>query len=94
MAKFGITAEGVSALRQLAKDMKTINNELEDSARTLKTKISGLGDGLGNYEEPILNLIECVNLAQVGGREAIEVLIVKVNQLAETVDALLVEGIN
>ena len=94
MAKFGVTAEGASALRQLAKDMTTINNEIEDSARTLKTKISGLGDELGNYEEKILDLIESVNTAQIGGREAIEVLSAKVNQLAEKVEALLVEGLD
>ncbi|GAB6108629.1 hypothetical protein [Fusibacter bizertensis] len=94
MAKYGISAEGVSALRQLAKDMMTINSDIENNGRTLKAKVSGLGDDLGIYGEQILEMIESVNAAQVSGRESVEVLSGRVNQLADNVDALLRGGLS
>ena len=54
MAKFGINKEGVAALRQLEKDLKSINTEIETSGKTLKAAVSGIGEGLGIYEEKIL----------------------------------------
>ena len=60
MAKFGINKEGVAALRQLEKDLKSINTEIETSGKTLKAAVSGIGEGLGIYEEKILELDESV----------------------------------
>ena len=58
MAKFGINKEGVAALRQLEKDLKSINTEIETSGKTLKAAVSGIGEGLGIYEEKILELVD------------------------------------
>ena len=70
MAKFGINKEGVAALRQLEKDLKSINTEIETSGKTLKAAVSGIGEGLGIYEEKILELVDSVNNTQRTGRES------------------------
>ena len=72
MAKFGINKEGVAALRQLEKDLKSINTEIETSGKTLKAAVSGIGEGLGIYEEKILELVDSVNNTQRTGRESVE----------------------
>ena len=48
MANFGINKEGVAALRQLEKDLKSINTEIETSGKTLKAAVSGIGEGPGD----------------------------------------------
>lgn len=93
MAKYGISTEGVSALKQLAQDITTLSNDIENNGRSLKTKINSLGEGLGIYEEYILELVECVNSSQEKGRESIELLGTKVNLLADEVEALVNAGL-
>ena len=58
MAKYGINKEGVDALNQLANDLGSINKDIEDDGKKLKTTVSSLGDNLGIYEDQILELIE------------------------------------
>ena len=89
MAKYGISAEGVSALNQLASDMSTINDDIEENGRTLKAAVASLGEDLGLYEEEILDLISEVNKAQEKGRESVELLTQKVKTLASNVQNLI-----
>lgn len=93
MAKYGISQEGVDALNQLAQDMMNINNDIEQSGRTLKGQISGLSDGLGVYEDEIIELVDEVNNAQEKGRESLIKLSVKAKELAKQVSELLNSGI-
>lgn len=89
MAKYGISPEGVSALTQLAADMSTINDDIEENGRTLKAAVASLGEDLGLYEEEILDLISEVNKAQEKGRESVELLTQKVKTLASNVQNLI-----
>ena len=57
MAVYGISKEGADALKQLATDMSTLNNDIQECGQKLTAKVSGLGEGLGIYEEQILELI-------------------------------------
>ena len=75
------------------KDMSTISNEIEQNGVTLKTKISGLSDGLGVYEEEINGLVDEVNKAQEKGREALTQLSTKARELAGVVSELLNAGL-
>lgn len=93
MAKYGISSEGVTSLNQLAQDMSTINNDIEESGRSLKSKISGIGDGLGVYEDEILDIVSDVNNAQEKGRESVELLTQKVKSLANEVQGLVNMGL-
>lgn len=93
MAKYGISQEGVDALNQLAQDMMNINNDIEQSGRTLKGQVSGLSDGLGVYEEKIVELVDEVNNAQEKGRESLIKLSVKAKELAGQVSELLNAGL-
>lgn len=93
MAKYGISPEGVSALRQLSHDMRSINTAIEGCGNTLKGKVSGLSDGLGVYGDEILELVDEVNDAQRKGAEALIKLSVKATELANQVEALLNSGL-
>lgn len=57
MAVYGISKEGADALKQLATDMSTLNNDIQECGQKLTAKVSGLGEGLGIYEEQILELM-------------------------------------
>lgn len=93
MAKYGISQEGVDALNQLAQDMMSINNDIEQSGRTLKGKVSGLSDGLGVYADEINELVDDVNNAQEKGRESLIKLSTKAKELANQVSDLLSAGL-
>lgn len=93
MAKYGISQEGVNSLNQLAQDMMNINNNIEQCGRTLKGKVSGLGQELGVYEEQISELVDEVNNAQEKGRESLIKLSVKAKELANQVSELLNAGL-
>ncbi len=93
MAKYGISQEGVSALNQLASDMMNINNDIEECGRTLKTTVSGLSDGLGVYEEQIIDLVDEVNNVQERGREPLIQLSVKAKDMANRVSELVSSGL-
>ena len=93
MAKYGISAEGVSALTQLASDMSTINDDIEENGRTLKDAVASIGDGLGVYEDEILDLVSDVNNAQEKGRESVNLLTQKVKSLASEIQGLVSMGL-
>ena len=93
MAKYGISQEGISALNQLASDMMKINNDIEECGRTLKTTVSGLSDGLGVYEEQIIDLVDEVNNVQERGREPLIQLSVKAKDMANRVSELVSAGL-
>ena len=94
MAKYGINPEGVESLRQLATDMSTINDDIEENGRTLKAAVSGIGDGLGIYEDEILDLVTNVNSSQEKGRESINQLTQKVESLATEIEGLVSMGLD
>lgn len=93
MAKYGINKEGVDALNQLASDLGSINKDIEDDGKKLKTTVSSLGDNLGIYEDQILELIENVNKAQQKGRDSIQQLSAKVKKMASDAEALVSVGL-
>ena len=93
MAKYGISQEGVDALNQLAQDMININNDIEQSGRTLKGQVSGLSEGLGVYEDEIIELVDEVNNAQEKGRESLIKLSTKAKELANLGSELLNAGL-
>ena len=93
MAKYGISKAGVDSLNQLASDMMNINNSIEQSGRNLKSKVSGLGDGLGVYAEAINELVNEVNDAQEKGRESLIKLSTKAKELANRVEGLISAGL-
>ena len=93
MAKFGINKEGVAALRQLEKDLKSINTEIETSGKTLKAAVSGIGEGLGIYEEKILELVDSVNNTQRTGRESVEQLTGKISDKISDIEELIRAGL-
>ena len=93
MSKFGISNEGVQSLKQLASDMSKLNDDIEKAGKTLKSTVSGYGDGLGIYEEKINELVDGVNAAQESGRESVEQLTVSIKKLAENVQDLVDAGL-
>lgn len=94
MATYGISREGVDALKQLASDMSSINNDIETCGSKLSSTVTGLNEGLGIYEEMILELISKVNNTQEKGRESVELLTTKITKLASDVEALVNAGLS
>ena len=93
MAKYGINKEGVASLNQLANDLGTINKDIEDDGKKLKSTVSGLSDNLGIYEEQIIELIDKVNTEQQKGSDSIQQLSAKVKKMADDADALVNMGL-
>ena len=93
MAKYGINKEGVASLNQLANDLSSINKDIEDDGKKLKTTVSGLADNLGIYEDQINELIDKVNAEQQKGRESIQQLSGKVKKMATDAEALVNAGL-
>jgi len=91
--KYGISSEGVTALRTLATDMSSINSEIEASGSQLESTVSGLSDGLGVYGDQILDVIQSVNKEQEKGRDSVEKLTQKINALASQIESLVSAGI-
>ena len=93
MAKYGISREGVDALRQLSSDMGTLNMSIEQSGIKLHHAISGYEEGLGVYAEEIEDLIFNVNAAQATGRESVDLLKTQIDKLASDVEGLINMGL-
>ena len=93
MAKYGISKEGADSLKQLATDMSTLNNDIQECGRRLTSKVSGLGEGLGLYEDQILDLVANINRTQEKGRESVELLANKVKKMASDVETLVSAGL-
>lgn len=93
MATYGISREGVDALKQLSTDLGSLNNDIEECGSKLTSAVSGLSEGLGIYDEQILDLIAKVNATQEKGRSSVELLTTKVNKLASDVEALVNAGL-
>ena len=93
MAVYGISKEGAGALKQLANDMRTLNNDIQSCGQSLKGKVSGLSEGLGIYESQILDLIDGVNQAQEKGRDSVDMLTSKVDKMAQDVEAMVQAGL-
>lgn len=93
MAKYGINAEGISALTQLASDMSSLNNDIEESGRALKSTISSIGDDLGIYETEIIELVSKVNNVQEKGSDSVELLVKKVKDLILVIQSLINVGL-
>ena len=70
-----------------------VNLDILKINKKLTTKISGLGEGLGIYEEQILELVAGVNQTQEKGRESVELLTNKVKKMAADVEAMVSAGL-
>ena len=93
MAKYGISREGVDALKQLSSDMGTLNASIEQSGVKLHHSIAGYEEGLGVYADEIEELIFNVNAAQAQGRESVDTLRVQIDKLASDIEGLINMGL-
>lgn len=93
MAKYGINKEGVDALNQLANDLRSINQDIDDDGKRLRNTVESLGENLGVYEEQILELIENVNTTQQKGGEPIQQLSMKIRKIASDAEAFISAGL-
>lgn len=93
MAKYGISKEGADSMRNLANSLKKGTEDIREGGNALRSEISGIGEGLGVYEEQILELVVEVNLVQTKGQQAVDTLITKVNRKAADIDSLVSAGL-
>lgn len=57
MAKYAISEEGVLELQKLSKGIISNTESIYEAGNSLKNNISSLGEGLGVYEDEILDLV-------------------------------------
>ena len=57
MAKYAISEEGVSQLQKLSKSIISDTENIYEAGISLKNNISSLGEGLGIYENEIIDLV-------------------------------------
>ena len=93
MARYGISQEGLSSLRQLANDMNSLMDHIEESGQKLKSSVRGLGEGLGVYEEKIEELTEEVRREQGPGKEAVTQLVGDINRMIQKIESLIGSGL-
>lgn len=87
MTRYGATMEGAQGLRKLANDLMGVVAGLEECSSKLESTISGLSQ-LGDFEPKIQDVVTSVSQAQSQGRESIEELAGKVNDLASAVESV------
>ena len=93
MAKYDISAKGAADLRQLAKDLNTINSDIENNGKTLKKAVANIGNRLGTYEDKILELVQSVTASQKKGRDSVDQLAKKITALASEIETLVSAGL-
>lgn len=93
MARYGISQEGADSLRNLAQELRTINDEIQESGNELISSISGVSDGLGVFEDAIIDMASRVNAVQSKGRGATETLIDRLTKQAGVIDDLISSGL-
>ena len=94
MAKYAISQEGVSAVRQLEKDIRTNNDSIKTACSQLQQTVNGVESSIGIFADQLHSLIEQVRSAQVQGEEGIETLAGKLNSLASSMDAIISKGLS
>ncbi len=71
MARYAISKEGLDSLDQLSNELIQVVTGIDDSCKTLYTKIEGLESDLGTYEKDILVCIREVVVANQRGKESV-----------------------
>lgn len=92
MTKYGVSKEGIESLTQLATDISSIGDEIEASGQTLTAAIEAIGDGLGAYEDEIVDLVGSVNKAREKGRDSAERLSEMISKMASDIEELVNAG--
>ena len=93
MTRYGVSKEGVESLNQLASDLDSLNGEIHDAGRRLRSQVFSVEEGLGIFDRQILNIIAKVDATQEVGNEAVEQLSANVKKLASEVEALVSTGL-
>ena len=78
MAKYAISEEGVSQLQKLSKSIISDTENIYEAGISLKNNISSLGEGLGIYENEIIDLVNHNQAALQSNREVFK-------QLSDTI---------
>lgn len=94
MAKYALSQEGVTSVRQLQSDLKSNNENIRNASSTLQNVVSGLGPTIGVFEEQLNTLISTVRSAQQTGEEGIEELSNKLGQLASVMEEIIGKGLS
>lgn len=69
MAKYAISEEGISQLQKLSKSIISDTENIYEAGALLKNNISSLGEGLGVYEDEIIDLVNHNQAALQSNRE-------------------------
>ena len=88
MAKYAISPEGSAAMKSLAQSLLMSANGIIEASTSLFQKTSALSDGLGLYEEEILQIISKNKSVLVTNKDAIVSLATAAKQMSENIETL------
>ena len=86
--KVAVSPEGAAALRELAKNLRTNNENIVTACDTLQKTVCNLGADIGIYEDAINERVAAIKAAQTKSSEDIGILAAKTEDLAEKVEEM------
>lgn len=89
MAKYAISEEGVSQLQKLSKGIISDTENIYEAGILLKNNISSLGEGLGVYEDEIIDLVNHNQATLQSNREVFKQLSDSINKVADEICSLM-----
>lgn len=94
MAKYAVSQEGITSVKQLQKDLNSNSENIRNACSTLQNVVNGVGSRIGIFEGDLNTLIQQVRSAQEIGNQGIEELSSKLGQLASAMEDIIAKGLS
>ena len=91
MASYGISRYGAESLRQVADDIRRLNDEIVMEICRLQDVLKNNSDKIGPYEEPVMQLSEYAGNIASHGQYVFSELAGRIVNKADEIDSLLDE---
>lgn len=91
--KYAISQQGLEAMLELGNNLRKNQNDIKEARDDLKKKISDLGPSVGEFEEPLNDLISDLAASLQKEEDIIEEFAQKAYVLASEIEKLLNSGL-
>ena len=91
--RYAISQKGLESIQELRNNLRENQNDIKEAGDDLKKKISDLGPSIGEFEEPLNDLILSMRTELHNVEDVIEKLAQKADLLALEIENLLNSGL-